>query len=302
MMTLYDLLGALPEDNADDVRAAFRNAVKAVHPDTNPDDPNAALRLRMILRANAILGDPEQRAAYDRLLAVSAAQARPKPKRASAARAIRKFAFDALAVATVSTLSIGGYLLFEQLSNIPIPPPQVAEAGAPPPAAAAAPAPQFAATVQDKPDAVTGARHGPPDKPDAALAARDKPPDTSDGAATVPDVPSEKPNDTAAARAEAPEKPDGAAAASETIVPDAVAPAPATGNAPAVAETPSTPAVADTGSAPAAADTASVLANANAGPAPEPAGQNAGSSDPKAVDAKAVDAKAIDAKARYQDA
>ena len=28
MMTLYILLGALPEDNADDVRAAFRNAVK----------------------------------------------------------------------------------------------------------------------------------------------------------------------------------------------------------------------------------------------------------------------------------
>ena len=167
MMTLYDLLGALPEDNADDVRAAFRKAVKAVHPDTNPDDANAALRLRMILRANAILGDPEQRAAYDRLLAVTAAQARPRPKRATAARAIRKLASDALAVAAVSTLSIGGYLVFEQLSKAAPPPPQVSEAAAPPPAAVA-PAPRLAATVPDKPDAVTGARDGPPDTPDAA--------------------------------------------------------------------------------------------------------------------------------------
>ena len=258
MMTLYDLLGALPEDNADDVRAAFRNAVKAVHPDTNPDDPNAALRLRMILRANAILGDPEQRAAYDRLLAVTAAQARPKPKRATASRAIRKFAFDALAVATVSTLSIGGYLLFEQLSNIPIPPPQAGRSCGTAAGCRRAPAPQFAATVQDKPpdkpDAVTGARDGPPDKPDAALAARDKPPDTSDGAATAPDVPSEKPNGAAAAAGRGPRKARRHRRRSETIMPDAVAPTAATGNAPAAADTAGAPAVADTGSAPAAAD------------------------------------------------
>ena len=161
MMTLYDLLGALPQDNADDVRAAFRKAVKTAHPDTNPDDPNAELRLRMILRANAILGDPEQRAAYDRLLASAAAQPRPKPKRAAASRVIRKLASDALAVAAVSTLSIGGYLVFEQLSKASPPPPQVSEADAPPPAVVAQ-APQLAAAVPDKPDAVTGARDGPP--------------------------------------------------------------------------------------------------------------------------------------------
>jgi curved DNA-binding protein CbpA len=61
METLYDLLGALPNDDADDLRAAFRRAVKRAHPDVNPDDPDAGLKFRRIVRANEILGDAEQR-------------------------------------------------------------------------------------------------------------------------------------------------------------------------------------------------------------------------------------------------
>src|ERR1700688_2850540 len=68
MNTLYDLLGALPHDNAEALRAAFRRAVKGAHPDVRPDDPEAALKFREIVRANDILGDDEQRAAYDHLL------------------------------------------------------------------------------------------------------------------------------------------------------------------------------------------------------------------------------------------
>src|ERR1700756_1961820 len=60
METLYDLLGALPDDGADDLRAAFRSAVKRAHPDVNPGDPDAELKLRRILRANEILSDVEQ--------------------------------------------------------------------------------------------------------------------------------------------------------------------------------------------------------------------------------------------------
>ena len=51
METLYDLLGALPDDGADDLRAAFRSAVKRAHPDVNPGDPDAELKFRRILRA-----------------------------------------------------------------------------------------------------------------------------------------------------------------------------------------------------------------------------------------------------------
>ena len=61
MKTLYDLLGALPDDDAESLRAAFRKAVKANHPDRNPGDPGAEEKFRRIVRANAILSDERQR-------------------------------------------------------------------------------------------------------------------------------------------------------------------------------------------------------------------------------------------------
>ena len=67
MKTLYELLEALPDDDADGLRAAFRKAARANHPDFNPD-PEASERFRRIIRANAILSDGQQRAEYDRLL------------------------------------------------------------------------------------------------------------------------------------------------------------------------------------------------------------------------------------------
>ena len=77
MKTLYDLLGALPDDDADGLRAAFRKAAKANHPDFNPGNPEASERFRRIVRANAILSDEQQRAAYDRLLEIARRQQRP---------------------------------------------------------------------------------------------------------------------------------------------------------------------------------------------------------------------------------
>ena len=87
MTTLYELLGALPDDDADGLRAAFRKAAKASHPDVNPGDQEAAARFRRIVRANAILSDGQQRAAYDQLLEVARRQQRPQPKRSSLIRA-----------------------------------------------------------------------------------------------------------------------------------------------------------------------------------------------------------------------
>jgi DnaJ domain len=134
MKTLYDLLGALPNDDAEDLRAAFRKAAKATHPDTNTADPEAPLRFRQVMRANAILSDPTQRAAYDKLMVITAQEAaaaaaaaaaaptvrpqrRPAPAPAPIRRAFRKIFFDGIAVAALSTLSIGGYLVFDRLSN-----------------------------------------------------------------------------------------------------------------------------------------------------------------------------------------
>jgi curved DNA-binding protein CbpA len=127
MATLYDLLGALPDDDADGLRAAFRRAAKANHPDVNPGDPEAAGRFRRIVRANAILSDEQQRTAYDQLLEVARRQQSPKPKRSNFSGAIRRLAADAIASAAVSAVLVGGYLLFRPVDRLPLASAQVTD-------------------------------------------------------------------------------------------------------------------------------------------------------------------------------
>ena len=115
METLYDLLGALPNDDADDLRAAFRRAVKRAHPDVNPEDPDAGLKFRRIVRANEILGDAGQRAAYDHLLEVAQLEQARAAKHALANK-VHKLASGVMALAGVSVVAVGGYALFVQLS------------------------------------------------------------------------------------------------------------------------------------------------------------------------------------------
>jgi curved DNA-binding protein CbpA len=68
MKTLYDLLGVRPNADNTTIRAAFRKAVKAYHPDANAGDRTAEQRFMEITAAHAILRDPERRANYDRAL------------------------------------------------------------------------------------------------------------------------------------------------------------------------------------------------------------------------------------------
>jgi curved DNA-binding protein CbpA len=111
MKTLYDLVGALPHDDAEGLRTAFRQAVKGAHPDIRPGDPDAALKFRQIVRANEILADAEQRAAYDHLLEL----ARLEPESASEP-AIHKLASSVIAIAGGSVVTTAGYLLFMHMS------------------------------------------------------------------------------------------------------------------------------------------------------------------------------------------
>jgi tetratricopeptide (TPR) repeat protein len=127
MTTLYDLLGALPNDDADGLRAAFRRAAKESHPDVNPGNPDAAERFRRIVRANAILSDEQQRAAYDRLLEVARRQQGRKPKRSNFSGTIRRLATDAIASAALSVVLVGGYLLFRPVDRLPLASAQVTE-------------------------------------------------------------------------------------------------------------------------------------------------------------------------------
>ena len=109
MTTLYDLLGALPKDSADDLRAAFRRAVKGTHPDLHPGDPDAAVKFREIVRASEILGDAERREAYDHLLDL--AQLEQASEQAAAAR-FHRFFSGLVGLAGVALMTAGSYLLF----------------------------------------------------------------------------------------------------------------------------------------------------------------------------------------------
>jgi curved DNA-binding protein CbpA len=115
MTTLYDLLGALPGDDADDLRKAFREAVKGTHPDIRPNDPEAALNFRLIIHAMEILGDPDQRAAYDHLLEL----ARQEFEQEQRAARIRNFAFAMIGLAGVSIVAVSVHILFAPTAAVP---------------------------------------------------------------------------------------------------------------------------------------------------------------------------------------
>lgn len=144
MTTLYDLLGALPDDDADGLRAAFRKAAKANHPDVNPGNPEAAERFRRIVRANAILSDEQQRTAYDQLLEVARRQQSQELKRSNVSGTIRRFAADVIASAAVSVVLIGGYVLLRPIDGLRSASAQVTEMST----RAPAPAPSAAVTAE----------------------------------------------------------------------------------------------------------------------------------------------------------
>jgi tetratricopeptide (TPR) repeat protein len=119
MTTLYELLGALPHDDAEGLRTAFRKAAKATHPDTNPDDPDASLRFRQIVRAHDILTDDEQRAVYDQLLTIAIQEPGAKSKSIVIYETIHKLASSTIAATVISAVLVAGYVFFGPAMEIP---------------------------------------------------------------------------------------------------------------------------------------------------------------------------------------
>jgi curved DNA-binding protein CbpA len=68
MKTAYDVLGVRRDASDEEIRAAFRKAAKAYHPDLNAGDPTVEQQLRQVIAAYKLLKDPQKRAAYDQYL------------------------------------------------------------------------------------------------------------------------------------------------------------------------------------------------------------------------------------------
>ena len=61
----YEVLGVQRNATADELKSAFRNLAREVHPDVNKSH-DAEERFKEINEAHAVLSDPEKRGAYDR--------------------------------------------------------------------------------------------------------------------------------------------------------------------------------------------------------------------------------------------
>ncbi len=66
MKNPYDVLGVKRDASADEIKRAYRQLAKKLHPDLNPGDTKIEQKFKEVSQANTILGDPKKRNRFDR--------------------------------------------------------------------------------------------------------------------------------------------------------------------------------------------------------------------------------------------